>query len=102
MTLTIELEASNRILVGCLEGRVDTKEDADAKANEAGCAKNLPGDMWCEWRDEGNKEGENIAENEAHETANNAEDNRLKEELEENVATASTYSFADADLASAL
>lgn len=70
--LAVELEARNWVLVGCFEGRVDTKENADAKANDASSAKDLPGDMWSEWCDEGDEEGEDVAKDEAHEAANYA------------------------------
>lgn len=70
--LAVELEARNWVLVGRFEGRVDAKENTDAKANDASSTKDLPGDMWSEWRDEGDEEGEDVAKDEAHETADYA------------------------------
>ena len=58
--------------------------------------------MWGEWRNEGNKESEDVAEDEAHETANYAKNNRFEEELEKDIAAAGAYGFADADFASTL
>ena len=70
--LAVELEARNWVLVGRFESRVDAKENTDAKANDASGAKDLPGDMWSEWCDEGDEEGEDVAKDEAHEAANYA------------------------------
>ena len=58
--------------------------------------------MWGEWRNEGNKESEDVAEDEAHEATNYAKDNRFEEELEKDIAAAGAYGFADADFASTL
>ena len=58
--------------------------------------------MWSEWRNEGNKESEDVAEDEAHETTNYAKNNRFEEELEKDIAAAGAYGFADADFASTL
>ena len=51
--LAVELEASNWIFACGFEGRVDAEEYA---YDEADCSRNtedLPGNVWCEWRDEG-------------------------------------------------
>ena len=57
--------------------------------------------MWGEWRNEGDKESEDVAKDEAHEAANYAKNNRFEKELEEDIAAAGAYGFADADFASA-
>ena len=58
--------------------------------------------MWSEWRDERNKEGEEIAQEEAHEGTKDTQDDRFEEELEHNVATRCTNGFSDTNFASAL
>ncbi len=100
--LAVELKACNRIFVSCLEGRVDTEEDAYAEADETSRTENLPGDMWCEWRNERDEEGEDVTENEAHKTANYAKNDGFEEELEEDVACACADCLADTNLAGAL
>ena len=62
----------------------------------------MPGNVWCEWGNEGNEEGCDVAEDEAHNAADDAENEGFEEELEQNLAGAGADGFADADFASAL
>ena len=51
--LAVELEAGNWIFACGFEGRVDAEEYAYDEADCACNAEDLPGNMRCEWRDEG-------------------------------------------------
>lgn len=79
--LAVELQRNDWVFAGGLDGWIHTEEDADGERDATSDAEDAPGNMWCEWGNEGNEEGADVAKGEAHDAAHDAEDHGFEEEL---------------------